>query len=90
MDIWDIEYKEGNKANLDVMLKAGQTVTITRIVTIAYEVDIAEILDGTDKESISVKNLILDECRNNDISVSSGYTDTMDIADDTVISVEIA
>lgn len=90
MDIWDITYKEVNRDNLDAVAQNGQMVRITRMVTFEYDVHISEILDGTDETDITLKALIEGEQGNKVKSVNMVYSDSVDIVDDAVISVEIA
>jgi hypothetical protein len=89
MDIFDLQVKPIESVNLDKTVKGGQKVLITRMVTFSYEVDVAEVLDGTGESEISLKSLISGEECDNDFSVTSDFTDETDIGDDLVITVEI-
>jgi len=87
MDLWKFTPIPGAT---DQIVEAGQKVTIVRMVTVSYEMDIPAIMEGLDVSELSVKALIEDEIRNSSLTVESEYYGDLAIEDDTIIAVEIS
>lgn len=89
LDIFEISVNQGNLRNQAALVRKGQKVVITRMVTFTYELDvvyISELLDEMDETDISVEDLIQYEKDNNPIS---DILDEADETDDEIITVEI-
>lgn len=91
-DIYDISIKDNESGRRYISresVKSGQKVRITRMVTIEYDVVVADILDDTDESEINLETLIGDDVDNTDYRSIDNIWDNHDVLDDVVISVEI-
>ncbi len=89
MDIYDISVGLAKLDILSQIVRSGQKVRITRILTIEYEVDVRDILEDMDETEVSLESLIEDEMNNNPMSVDSDNGCELDKLDDLIVSVTI-
>ena len=83
-DFWNVNLETLEVDGTDKELVGGQKVRITRIMTITYELDIQEVLDNGDDESISVKDL-----KESEEGLSYEDIPDPDIEEDLIVTVEI-
>jgi hypothetical protein len=89
MDIWDMQVNPRKSDILRETVQAGQKVRIIRMVTISYEINVSDVLDGLDETDISVEALLTDEFDNVGVwDISDNYEEA-EIGDDVAILVEI-
>jgi hypothetical protein len=82
MEIFDIQAIALNPDLSGTMLKKGQKVRVTRMVTYEYDVDISDWLDMSDDSEVSVETFISTETE------ETYELDTSDIEDDVIIAVK--
>jgi hypothetical protein len=89
MDIWDMQVNPRKSDILRETVQAGQKVHIIRMVTISYEINVSDVLDGLDETDISVDAVLTDEFDNVGVwDISDNYEEA-EIGDDVAILVEI-
>lgn len=90
MDIRQISVRDvATTADWHTILEPGQKVRITRMTTITYMVDIADYLENSGDEDVSVATLIEDQEHEMTISDIMDEMDSYSIEDETVVKVEI-